>query len=187
MPGGPGCGHGPGKEPPGCAITAGGQQNVDDLAELVDGPVQVAPTATDLDVGLVQEPTIAGGVAGGLGGVGEERRERRTQRWTVTWSTLHTPFGQHLFDVANGQAEELLQGDMNRRLVQSLAIGGPPDATDPAGALMPSIKGSVKRFQRAASELTSDMVSSLAAGHRDQLMQALAGDAWLGSSQGVPS
>jgi hypothetical protein len=41
--------------------------NVDDLAMLIDRPVDVAPPASDLDVGLVDVPTVAdprGGTAG---------------------------------------------------------------------------------------------------------------------------
>jgi hypothetical protein len=34
-------------------ITPGGEQEIDRRAVLIDGPVQVSPLATDLDVGLV--------------------------------------------------------------------------------------------------------------------------------------
>jgi hypothetical protein len=37
-------------------------QDVDDLAELVDGPVQVHPPAADFDVVLVDQPAIPWGV-----------------------------------------------------------------------------------------------------------------------------
>jgi hypothetical protein len=40
-------------------VTAGGQHDVDDLAVLVDSSVQVGPSASDSDVGFVDEPPIA--------------------------------------------------------------------------------------------------------------------------------
>jgi hypothetical protein len=49
----------PGEEPPGGRqVTPDGEQHVDDLAVLVDGPVQVRPPPGNLDVGLVGEPPI---------------------------------------------------------------------------------------------------------------------------------
>jgi hypothetical protein len=43
----------------------GGQHDVDDLAVLVNGPVQVRPPARDPDICLVGEPPVTGGVAAG--------------------------------------------------------------------------------------------------------------------------
>jgi hypothetical protein len=52
------------KEGPRCsAVAAFREQNVDDLAVLVDSPIEIRPPPGDLDVGLVQEPPIAGCVA----------------------------------------------------------------------------------------------------------------------------
>jgi hypothetical protein len=48
-----------GGEPPGGARIRGGRkQHVDDLAELVDGPMQVTPATTHPDVGLIDEPSV---------------------------------------------------------------------------------------------------------------------------------
>src|SRR5215207_3651097 len=80
--------QGAGEEPAGRrSIPVLGQQHVDDLAVLVDRPVQVPPAAGHLDVGLVHEPAVAGGVPERSGGVGEQRGEPLPHRYTVTWST----------------------------------------------------------------------------------------------------
>ena len=50
-----------------------GGQHVDHLPELVNGPVQVDPPARDPDVGLVDEPPVAGGVSTRPGSVNEQR------------------------------------------------------------------------------------------------------------------
>jgi hypothetical protein len=61
----------PNEEPAGSGgVPLFGQQDVDDLPVLVDRPVQVAPPAGDLDVGLVDEPPVARGVPKRTGGVG---------------------------------------------------------------------------------------------------------------------
>ncbi len=51
-------------------VAADAQQHVDDLATLVNGPVDVAPHAVDLDVVLVYEPAVARRMAGESSGVG---------------------------------------------------------------------------------------------------------------------
>jgi hypothetical protein len=43
-------------------MTAFADEDVDELAVLIDRPVEVAPAAGDLDVGLLDEPPIAGRV-----------------------------------------------------------------------------------------------------------------------------
>jgi hypothetical protein len=53
------------KEPPcSLSIAFGRDVDVDDLAKLVDRAVDVAPPASDLDVGLVGEPAVPDRVAG---------------------------------------------------------------------------------------------------------------------------
>ena len=55
-----GAGQRPGEEPPGrLLVPFRRQQHVDDLAELVDRPVQVPPPAGDLHIGLVDEPPVS--------------------------------------------------------------------------------------------------------------------------------
>jgi hypothetical protein len=64
----------------GClGVAPRGDIDVDDLAELVDGPVDIPPLAPplagDLHIRLVDLPAIADAVAAGPGGVGQQRRE----------------------------------------------------------------------------------------------------------------
>jgi hypothetical protein len=54
----PGAEH-PGEEPPGCGqVPPDGEQDVDDLAVLVNSPVEVGPPAGDLDIRFVGEPPV---------------------------------------------------------------------------------------------------------------------------------
>jgi hypothetical protein len=40
-------------------VSTRGEQHVDDLAVLVDGAVDVTPDPVDLDVGFIDEPSLA--------------------------------------------------------------------------------------------------------------------------------
>jgi hypothetical protein len=72
----PGGADGPLEEAAGClGVALSGDEHVDDLAELVDRAVAVAPPTGDLHLGLVHEPAIPDQVAAGPGGVGQQRRE----------------------------------------------------------------------------------------------------------------
>src|SRR5256885_5624314 len=58
--------QGAGEESPGGRqVPLLGDQHVDDLPELVDGPVEIHPPSRDLGVGLIDEPPIAYGVPAG--------------------------------------------------------------------------------------------------------------------------
>jgi hypothetical protein len=46
-----------------CEVAAYRDEDVDHLAVLVDGPVHIAPDAGNIQVGLVDKPASAGGVA----------------------------------------------------------------------------------------------------------------------------
>jgi hypothetical protein len=64
------------EEPTGrCRIAPRGHEHVDDLPELVDCPIDVAPLARDLDIGLIDLPAVADRMAAGPGGLGQQRRE----------------------------------------------------------------------------------------------------------------
>jgi hypothetical protein len=64
------------EEPAGCLdIALCRDEDIDDLAELVDRAVHVAPPPGHLDVGFVNLPAIADGVPAQPGGLGEQRRE----------------------------------------------------------------------------------------------------------------
>jgi hypothetical protein len=71
-----GCGDGPLEEAAGgLGVAPRGDEHVDDLAELVDRTVDIAPAAGHLDVGLVHEPTISYGVPARARSLGEQARE----------------------------------------------------------------------------------------------------------------
>jgi len=80
--------------------------DVEDLAGLVDGPVDVAPAAGDSDVGLVDEPAGTSGVASRAGGLDELLRGEPlyppVQRDVVD---LDAALGEQLFEIPVGQAE----------------------------------------------------------------------------------
>src|SRR5262249_36844354 len=57
-----------------CRVTAGRDEYVDDLAFLVDGPVDIAPDAVDLHICFVDEPAVARCVASESSGVGQQWR-----------------------------------------------------------------------------------------------------------------
>ncbi len=56
-------------------VASVGQPDVDDLAVLIDRPVQVRPAAGDLHVGLVDEPPVTRNMATRPGGLDELRGE----------------------------------------------------------------------------------------------------------------
>ena len=72
-------------------------QHVDDLSELVDRPIQVAPLPGDLDVGLVGEPAISRDVSAWPGGVDKQRRE-----------PLHPAIDGHVIDGDAPLGQQLL-------------------------------------------------------------------------------
>ncbi len=77
------------KEPAGsCQIALLGDQDVDDLAELVDRPVQIDPSSGDFDVRFVDEPPITAGVPAGSSRVDQQRSE-----------PLHPPVHTHVGQV----------------------------------------------------------------------------------------
>jgi hypothetical protein len=53
----------------------GGDEHVDDLAELVDRTIDVPPAAGHSDVGLVHQPTISYGVPARAGSLGQQACE----------------------------------------------------------------------------------------------------------------
>jgi hypothetical protein len=64
------------EEPPGgLGVPTRGDEHVDDLPELVDGAVDLAPVPSHVHIGLVHEPTVADGVPAGSGGLSQQRCE----------------------------------------------------------------------------------------------------------------
>jgi hypothetical protein len=74
--GDPGCADGPLEGSPSRpGLTPWGDEHLKDLAELVNSTVDVAPLASDSDVGLVGVPSSPDGVAAGPSGLGQQQRE----------------------------------------------------------------------------------------------------------------
>ncbi len=95
-----------GEEPPRCSgVPARREVHVDDMAELVDGPEQVALGSPDLQVGLIDMPTIADDVPAGSGGLGELRGEPIDPAVHRDVVHVDAAFGEELLDVPIGQTE----------------------------------------------------------------------------------
>jgi hypothetical protein len=100
------------KEPVGRhGVPAGGDEHVDDLAELVDRSVDVPPVASHLHVGLVDLPAIANAVATWSRGVGQQWREPQYPAVDGDVVDRDAALGEKFFDVAVGQAEAQLPAD----------------------------------------------------------------------------
>jgi hypothetical protein len=84
-----------------------GDEHVNNLSELVDRAVHVAPLAGDFHVGLVCLPTISDQVPAGPGSLGQQLQRGEPLHPAVDGDVvnLDTPLGEELFDVAVGQAE----------------------------------------------------------------------------------
>jgi hypothetical protein len=91
-----------------------GQQHVDDLPVLVDGPVQVSPPAGDFDVGLIDEPAVASGMSKRAGGVGKQWGESLHPPVHRDVVDLDAALGQQLFDVAIRKAVAEVPADRDR-------------------------------------------------------------------------
>ena len=73
-------------------------EDIDDLAVLVDGAVDVPPDPVDLDVGLVDEPPVADLVHAGTSRVDEQRSE-----------SLHPPVQGHVNHLDSALRQEFPQ------------------------------------------------------------------------------
>ena len=97
-----------GEEPAGCrGVPLFGQEDVDDLPVLVNRPVEVPPPAGDLDLRLVDEPRVPGGVPTRAGGIREQRHE-----------PLHPPVHGDVVDLDPALGEQLLEIPVGRRVAQ---------------------------------------------------------------------
>jgi hypothetical protein len=80
-------------------------QHIDDLPELVDRTVDVAPVTGDLDVGLVGLPAVTHAMQARPSGPGQQRREPQHPPVDRDVVDLGTPLGEQLLNLAVGQAE----------------------------------------------------------------------------------
>ena len=75
----------PGEEPPRRRqVPPHGQHDVDDLAILIDSPVQIRPLPGDLHIGLIHEPPVTGACRQGRAASMNSGVNRCTHRYTVT-------------------------------------------------------------------------------------------------------
>ena len=86
-------------------------EDVDDLAELVNRAVQIDPASGHFDVRLIDKPPITGRMPAGSCRVDQQRREPLHPAVDGHVIDLDAPLDQQLFDVAVGQgvAEILYQ------------------------------------------------------------------------------
>jgi hypothetical protein len=77
-----------------------GDQDIDDLAILVDRPIQIDPAPGDLDIRLIDEPPITRRVPAGSARVNQQQGNPLHPAIDSDMVDLDAPFGQQLFDVA---------------------------------------------------------------------------------------
>ena len=87
------------------SIPPWGHEHIDDLPELVDRAVDVAPPLGDLHRGPVDMPAAADGVPAGPGGRGRQRRESQHPAGDRHVVDLDAAFGEQLLDVTVGETE----------------------------------------------------------------------------------
>jgi hypothetical protein len=100
-------------------VTAWGHEHVDDLPELVDRAVHIAPLARDLDVGLVDLPATPDRMAAGAGGLGQQWREALDPPVDAGVVDLDAALGEEFFEVAVRQAKRRYQ-----RTASTITSGG---------------------------------------------------------------
>jgi hypothetical protein len=82
-----------------------GDEHVDDLAERVDRPVDIAPAPGDLHIRLVDLPSVADTLTAGSGGIGQQRREPLHPPVDGDVVDLDAAFGEQLLDISVRQAK----------------------------------------------------------------------------------
>lgn len=75
-------------------------------------------------------------------------------------------------------ALQQVQGEVNQSFTRALNIGAPPDSTDPAVDLLPSIQASVARAVELGESLTLEAMQSKVDDGRRALQEALSGGDW---------
>jgi hypothetical protein len=84
-------------------VALGRDVDVDDLAVLINGPVDVAPPARDLHVGLIHAPTVADRLAARPGCIGQRGREALHPSVHGDVIDLDATLTEELLDVAVGE------------------------------------------------------------------------------------
>jgi hypothetical protein len=144
----------------GLQISLPGQEHVDDLPVLVDGPVDVSPGPGDLDVGLVNEPVTAHAVAAWPGRLHQQRRE-----------PLDPSEQGDMVDLDAALSEELLQITVRQSVAQVPAHGDQDD-------LWREPESGERRHGRLDGSDETEML------HSDSLVHRCLGHEPLGSRRG---
>jgi predicted ATPase len=79
---------------------------------------------------------------------------------------------------------ERVQGIVNDDIIGAIAVGGPPDATDVATALHPSIEGSLRRVAECGATYTIEKLHETVEELRQGIESALDTDRWLAEFPG---
>jgi hypothetical protein len=95
----------------GRGISPWGDEHVDDLPDLVDRAVEVAPLPGDPHLRLVHRPSISHGVSTWAGGLGQQRREPKHPSIHGDVVDLDAPLGQQFLEVAARQPKSQLPAD----------------------------------------------------------------------------
>src|SRR5205085_10399795 len=92
-------------EEPSCSVGVApwGDVDVDDLAVLVDRPVDVAPPSSDPDIDLVDVPTVSDAVPARSSGIDEQWGEALHPAEHGDVIDFNAALAQELFDVAVGE------------------------------------------------------------------------------------
>jgi hypothetical protein len=131
-----------------------GDEYVDDLAELVDRPVHVAPLAGDLHIGLVDLPAISNTMSARPSSLGQQRCEPLHPAIHGDVVDLDAPFAEQLLDVAVGEAEAQVPVDRDDN-----HIGWESEASK------------VRSWNRSRARTARSHAASLAAPQRSQRTQ----------------
>jgi hypothetical protein len=93
------------------AFSPSEDEHVNDLPELVDRSVDIAPLPGHLHLGFVDLPAVTDGVPTRPSGLGQQRREPQHPPVDRDVVNLDPALGEEFFDVAVGQAEPQVPAD----------------------------------------------------------------------------
>jgi hypothetical protein len=150
---GPGRADGPRKESTGRPqITPWRDEHVDDLPELVDRPVDVAPTASHLHRGLICLPAIPDRVPAGPGRLDQERCEPHDPAGDGDVVNLDAALSEQLFDVAVEETNAKASADRQHDHISSEAETGQGTTcngigADAASSHIPSLAARIRSEQ----------------------------------------
>jgi hypothetical protein len=95
-------------------VTPRRQQNIYDLAMLIDRPVEIGPLASDLQVGLIDEPPVPGSMPTRPGSLDELRGEALYPSVDGHVINGDAALGKRLLDIPVGQAISQVPADRDR-------------------------------------------------------------------------